>query len=128
MNNFFNAIGSFFSKILNSKPVVTLESWFKQLLQAEAANIWQQLLGLAISEVSVLMTNTTLTGTDKKQQAYNNIVNAAKNAGVQAATSDINLAIELALSGLKSAQGNGGVVDSGISINGKPIPASTVGN
>ena len=92
----------------------------KEVFTAEVANLQSQLMALAITEVGVLISNQSLTGPQKREQATANIVNAAKNAGIQFTTSSVNLALEMAYTKLTN-------VNAGISINGQPAPVKNNG-
>ncbi len=116
----FKTIGNFFSKLFNSSPVKAFEEFLKDLFTAEVKNLQAQLITLALNEVQVLMTNSTLSGPDKAQIARANIVNAAKSAGIVAGASSINLALEMAVARLKNA-------NEGITVNGQPAPVNNGG-
>lgn len=63
------------------------------------------LLPLALGIVKELANNNNITNSQKREEAFNKLTNAAKNEGVNAASSLINLAIEMAVSNLKVSSG-----------------------
>ena len=114
----FSAIGRFFSNLFASPAMKAFEQFLKDVFTAEVANLQSQLMSLAITEVGVLISNQSLTGPQKREQATANIVNAAKNAGIQFTTSSVNLALEMAYQKLQNS-------NAGITVNGKPAPVNT---
>lgn len=116
----FKAISQFFQNLIKSPTVVKFEQFLKELFTAEVKNLQSQLIGLALTEVQVLVNNQSLSGPDKAAQARANLLNAARNAGIQAGTSSINLALEMAYSSLKNA-------NAGITVNGQSAPVNTSG-
>lgn len=115
----FQAIAKFFSNLFKSPQVQAFEAWCIEVFNAEKAQILNQLKGFAIAEVTALLSNLTITGDVKKAIAMANVLASAKTAGIIVATSDVSLAIEMALTGIKNAQ------NSGITINGQPAPNGT---
>lgn len=114
----FKAIGDFFNNLFKSSAMKSFEQFLKDVFTAEVANLQSQLMSLAVTEVGVLISNQSLTGTQKREQATANIVNAAKNAGVQFTTSSVNLALEMAYQKLTN-------INAGITVNGQPAPVKT---
>lgn len=108
----FSAIGRFFSSLFSSPAMKSFEQFLKDVFTAEVAQLQSQLMALAIAEVGVLISNQSLTGPQKAEQARVNIINAAKNAGVQFTTSSVNLALEMAYTKL---------TNTGITVNGKAV-------
>jgi hypothetical protein len=63
------------------------------------------LLPLALSIVKELANNNNITNSEKREEAFNKLSDAAKSEGINAASSLINLAIEMAVSNLKVSSG-----------------------
>ena len=59
------------------------------------------LLPLAFNIVKELAANNEISNSQKREEAFNKLTNAAKNEGINAASSLLNLAIEMAVSNLK---------------------------
>lgn len=119
--NIFQNIGNAVKNFFSSSPVKAFEQFLKDLFTAEVKQLQGQLINLALAEVQALINNQSLQGPNKASIARLNLINAAKNAGIQATTSDINLAIEMAYTSLKNA-------NAGITINGQPAPVNNQGN
>lgn len=59
------------------------------------------LLPIALGIVKELANNSNISNSQKKEEAFNKLTEAAKNEGLNAATSLLNLAIEMAVTNLK---------------------------
>lgn len=95
-NNMFSAVKRFFSAVLRSFWGV-----LKVVFAGATELILAQLKDVAIQTVSELE-STDLTNEQKRQEAFNRIVIYAKNKGIDAKASLINLIIEIALQFIKS--------------------------
>jgi len=61
------------------------------------------LLPLAFNIVKELASNNNINNSQKREEAFNKLSDAAKSEGISAASSLINLAIEMAVSNLKAS-------------------------
>lgn len=64
------------------------------------------LLPIALSIVKELAENNNISNSDKRQIAFDKLTEAAKNEGMNAANSLLNLAIEMAVTNLKVSSEN----------------------
>ena len=71
------------------------------LLTKQVGSSLAVLLPLAFNIVKELAANNEITNSQKREEAFNKLTNAAKNEGINAASSLLNLAIEMAVSNLK---------------------------
>ena len=61
------------------------------------------LLPIALGIVKELAENNNISNSEKREQAFDKLADAAKNEGMNAASSLLNLAIEMAVTNLKVA-------------------------
>ncbi len=59
------------------------------------------LLPIALGIVKELASNSELSNSQKREEAFNKLADAAKNEGMNAASSLLNLAVEMAVTNLK---------------------------
>ncbi len=71
------------------------------LLTKQVGSSLAVLLPLAFNIVKELAANNEITNSQKREEAFNKLTNAAKNEGINAASSLLNLSIEMAVSKLK---------------------------
>jgi|LauGreDrversion4_2_1035121.scaffolds.fasta_scaffold419389_3 hypothetical protein len=71
------------------------------LLTKQVGSSLAALLPLAFTIVKELAANNGITNSQKREEAFNKLTSAAKNEGINAASSLLNLAIEMAVSNLK---------------------------
>jgi len=72
------------------------------ILIKETGNLLEQVLPIAITYVTSLANNTGMTPQQKQQAAFNSIKAALIAAGIDASTSIINLAVEIAYARVKA--------------------------
>lgn len=75
---------------------VSLWSFIEPILQNETGKLLEQILPIALGVVTSLAADPSKTGVQKQQAAFEQITTAAKQAGITAAASIVNLAIETA--------------------------------
>ena len=71
------------------------------LLTKQVGSSLAVLLPLAFTIVKELAADNGITNSQKREEAFNKLTSAAKNEGINAASSLLNLAIEMAVSNLK---------------------------
>lgn len=71
------------------------------LLTKQVGSSLAALLPLAFTIVKELAANNGISNSQKREEAFNKLTSAAKNEGINAASSLLNLAIEMAVSNLK---------------------------
>lgn len=72
------------------------------ILQKSVSEVLAKILPIAFEIVKSLATETGKSGAEKRNEAFNRIKDIAIQKGIDAGNQTINLAIELALSKLKS--------------------------
>lgn len=91
-------VSAAFTKIFGADAAETFAASAESLLKTELGKI-------AVTAVQDAATATSLSGAEKKAQAFSNITSAAKSAGIDASNSIINLLIETAVQRVGGAFG-----------------------
>jgi len=92
------------SKILGVPKTLWLFVW--PLVTKQVGVSLTILLPIALSIVKELAENNNISNSEKRQQAFDKLTDAAKNEGMNAAGSLLNLAIEMAVTNLKVTSKN----------------------
>ena len=80
----------------------TLWTFVWPLVTKQAGSTLVVLLPVAYQIVKDLASNNNISSSEKRQQAFDQLIDVAKNQGITAATSLINLIIEIAVTNFKS--------------------------
>jgi hypothetical protein len=80
----------------------TVLEFIGPILQRSVSDILSKILPIALEVVKSLATDDAKTGAQKRNDAFNKIKHIAVQEGIDAGNQTINLAIELALSRLRS--------------------------
>ena len=91
---------SLISKILGVPK--TLWTFLWPLITKQAGSTLVVLLPVAYQIVKDLASNNNISSSEKRQQAFDQLLDVAKNQGITAATSLINLIIEIAVTNFKT--------------------------
>jgi Na+/proline symporter len=87
------------SKLLGVSKTVINFIW--PLITKQLGSSLAVLLPIALSIVKELASNNQIANSQKREEAFERLSNAAKNEGISAASSLLNLAIEMAVTNLK---------------------------
>ena len=87
------------SKLLGVSKTVISFIW--PLITKQLGSSLAVLLPMALSIVKELASNNQIANSQKREEAFKQLSNAAKNEGISAASSLLNLAIEMAVTNLK---------------------------
>jgi hypothetical protein len=90
---------SLISKILGVPKLLWAFVW--PLVTKQVGLSLTVLLPIALSIVKELAENNNISNSEKREQAFEKLADAAKNEGMNAASSLLNLAIEMAVTNLK---------------------------
>jgi hypothetical protein len=90
---------SLISKIIGVPKALWVFVW--PLLTKQVGLSLTSLLPIALSVVKDLAENNNISNADKRKEAFNKLTDAAKSQGINAASSLLNLAIEMAVTNLK---------------------------
>lgn len=91
MKEFFLHLWSYFTGVS-----ATFFTDIEPVLKSEVGQLWQQLIPMAVPIVTALIPSSA-SGSDKLSSAFASLKTAAEGAGIQAAESVLNSAIEIAL-------------------------------
>lgn len=75
------------------------------LLTKQVGSSLAVLLPIALGIVKELVNNNDISNSQKREEAFNKLSEAAKNEGLNAASSLLNLAVEMAVTNLKVSSG-----------------------
>jgi hypothetical protein len=92
---------SLISKILGVPKLLWTFVW--PLVTKQVGMSLTVLLPIALGIVKELAENNNISNSEKREQAFEKLADAAKNEGMNAANSLLNLAIEMAVTNLKVA-------------------------
>jgi len=92
---------SLISKILGVPKLLWTFVW--PLVTKQVGLSLTVLLPIALGIVKELAENDNISNSEKREQAFDKLADAAKNEGMNAASSLLNLAIEMAVTNLKVA-------------------------
>lgn len=92
------------SKILGVSKTFLDFIW--PILTKQVGNSLATLLPIALVIVKELAANNNIGNFQKREEAFNKLTDAVKNEGINAGSSLINLAIEIAVTNLKSNSEN----------------------
>jgi hypothetical protein len=92
---------SLISKILGVPKLLWAFVW--PLVTKQVGLSLTVLLPIALGIVKELAENDNISNSEKREQAFDKLADAAKNEGMNAASSLLNLAIEMAVTNLKVA-------------------------
>jgi hypothetical protein len=92
---------SLISKILGVPKLLWAFVW--PLVTKQVGLSLTVLLPIALGIVKELAENNNISNSEKREQAFDKLADAAKNEGMNAASSLLNLAIEMAVTNLKVA-------------------------
>jgi cadmium resistance protein CadD (predicted permease) len=92
---------SLISKILGVPKLLWAFVW--PLVTKQVGMSLTVLLPIALGIVKELAENNNISNSEKREQAFEKLADAAKNEGMNAANSLLNLAIEMAVTNLKVA-------------------------
>jgi hypothetical protein len=92
---------SLISKILGVPKLLWTFVW--PLVTKQVGLSLTVLLPIALGIVKELAENNNISNSEKREQAFDKLADAAKNEGMNAASSLLNLAIEMAVTNLKIA-------------------------
>jgi cadmium resistance protein CadD (predicted permease) len=92
---------SLISKILGVPKLLWAFVW--PLVTKQVGLSLTVLLPIALGIVKELAENNNISNSEKREQAFDKLADAAKNEGMNAASSLLNLAIEMAVTNLKIA-------------------------
>lgn len=90
---------SLISKILGVPKLLWAFVW--PLVTKQVGLSLTVLLPIALGIVKELAENNNISNSEKREQAFDKLADAAKNEGMNAASSLLNLAIEMAVTNLK---------------------------
>ena len=90
---------SLISKILGVPKLLWAFVW--PLVTKQVGMSLTVLLPIALGIVKELAENNNISNSEKREQAFEKLADAAKNEGMNAASSLLNLAIEMAVTNLK---------------------------
>jgi hypothetical protein len=74
------------------------------LLSRQLSSSLSRLLPIALGIVKELAQDNNISSSQKREQAFNKLSDVAKNEGIQAANSLLNLVIEMAVTNLKVSE------------------------